>query len=141
MKILFPTMQARPYYEKNVLNKALVWGDSPIGPHASTLRNTYTCPVNRRACITSVSFSYMRVTAPGTPGVVWMGAQLSTLTGTGFIAQMSDEKINVYGSTNVNFPCEIWIAQNQALAFFTYDFSIGGTGTYRIFATIMEFDI
>ena len=140
MRLLFPSTQTRPYYDRNAFHTALIFADSPILPHSMIERSSYTCPANRRACITSVSLFFMRMTAPTTPGTVFLGADLLTYSGTGFIASLGTEKIAIYDTAALNFPTQIWMTEGMKVTLKTQDYSIGGSALYRMFVTLVEFD-
>ena len=141
MKLLFPTGQARPFYDRNASYSGITYESINIAPHPLTVDAIYTVPANKRALITTVSMYWKRLTAAGTPGLVKISAFFDWTSNTGFIAHLGTMKNAVNDLEIVNFPCEIWMSADMSLQLQSEILGVGGTSEIIVSATYIEFGL
>ncbi len=140
MRIIFPTAQTRPFYDRNATYTYLTYSQNGIAPHAFTLRATYTVPANRRALVTSVGLYFRRQTAAAPVGLVSLMAGVDLDISQQFVAMSRSVDNTVNALLDVSYPGQIWLKAGQDFHLATSDAGTGGTCAYTLVAEIIEFD-
>jgi|SRR3989304_1874924 len=139
MKLLFPTMQARPFYDRNAIYAGLAYNVTGLAPHAYTSRASYTVPANRRGLLTGIGLYWKRETAAGTPGMVRVWCVVNWGANYGAICNLASMLNAVNDKEVVNFPCQIWLETGMSFTLATEIGGVGGTNAFWLSATYVEF--
>lgn len=139
MKILFPTMQARPFYDRNATYAGLAYNVAGLAPHAYTSRASYTVPANKRALLTGIGMYWIRTAAAAPAGVVRVWGIINWIANYGTICNLATAKNAVNDIEVVNFPCQIWLETGMTLTLATDITGTGGTSSFWLTATYVEF--
>ena len=132
---------SRPdYYDRAAINQSLLYTAAGIGPHAATIRWTYTVPAGSRAFVDVISENIIRDGVAGVVGVQSLYL-LYTPSGGGTIIIYP---IHLYNNALYS---EVWshvtgfgaLLAGDAISQVTLDLSTGGTGNYNGSAKIFEF--
>jgi hypothetical protein len=139
MRILYPTSQVRPYYDRNPTQVVLQWGGNVSAPDAGTLRASYEVPSGRVA-ILEYAFGFAGYGSGGSANDwsdIWL--YLTTSVGSGQImyayAKNASGQFIMVQNANIG----IWLLGGSILDLYTSGI---GTGTFtkRLTAKLVEFD-
>ncbi len=140
MKLQFPTIQGRPFYDRNASYNGLAYNVTGLAPHAFTSRATYTVPVGKRALVTAFGFYWVRTAAAAPAGIVRVWGIINWVANYGAICNLATNLNAVNDTKEVNFPCEIWLEAGMTLQLATEITGTGGTSSFWLSATYVEFD-
>lgn len=135
-------VQTRQMYEKNPLITVLSYIAALVAPHGLTTRATYTLPVGRKALCTNVTLEAIRDVVATATALIRTG--LSIIAGNPFVpnSMVEPTATGVVGNnvrTSVGWNSYLIVA-GQTFLLVTGDASTGGSMTYRLGATVIEFD-
>lgn len=130
MPNVFPVAEiARPaYYDRQPVTYSPLYSGL-VGPHALTVRFTYTPPFYYAAFVETATSVIQRYTAAGTPGAVAAQLRFTPYFGGAtanfsLLYQMSNVPTNV---VNANVTGLGYVAYGDVIDFATQDLSVGGT--------------
>lgn len=139
------SMSARPRArDRNPLSLCEIGLVTPTSPHALTQRWAYTVPARRRAQVHHVFCRVVRVGGAAALGLAVARVQRTTAGGS--VAQILRSRIYSTVSSTVGQivgwgPGALLLNPGDTLAGATSDASTGGTVSYQLSYTAMEFDL
>lgn len=140
MNILYPAGVKREWFDRNPIVSVIAYENSPIAPHAATVRATYVCPINRRALIAITGLLIERVTVATAVGRTRVMARLSDGSTSVYVAQAIFYNIAVGSFAQLTVPQFGWLTYNQTLWLQSEDLATGGATNIQVGAQIVEFD-
>lgn len=140
MSILYPTAQTRNFYERNSITRVLYNSQQLIGPHALTVRATYTVPAGRRAVLTATHLWKVRNTAAAPIGEWRASLRLTVNAVQCTLRSLSSWDNTLLIPTNQDTPEAVFLNAGDIIDLLTFDGSTGGTCSYVVGASYVEFD-
>lgn len=141
MRVGFPGGPRLEWYDRNAQFLLTSWNTLDAGPHATTMRWSYTVPTGKKAFIESYEIFEQIVTAAGTPGTRIIQLRITPSGGSITVWVFLVLKSNNPGDTQSVFAGHSGILlAGDVLQSDTYDDSTGGTVAYIASSKITEFD-
>lgn len=128
MKVLFPTGQTRPFYDRNARYDIEYFTIAATAPHVGTIRSTLTIPTGYRMLISQVYFLSQVYTAPTTRynASVFLSAEIPGKISRPLVHFITLSTVVNY-ITIENLPVQIWLPAETILRITSVDSSTGGT--------------
>ena len=125
------------YYDRSPLAVIRTFSIT-TGPHANTIRDTYTVPAARSAFFLHSMADIIRATAATTAGEVGGGAENSSSSP--WLTKARITTLNANDSNIAASSIGVLMQAGNVLHLRTVDVSTGGTVTYQLQNTLTEFD-
>jgi len=135
VRVGFPGGPRLEWYDRNPIAKSQAYNGSGVAPHSMTVRATYTVPTGKKALIAFAEGVIVRVTAATAVG--WVEVLVQGANNEAFRLNHINNTVNSYeqGRTYVGYV----LLAGQDINLQTQDLSTGGTLSYNVFITSMEF--
>lgn len=141
MKILFPNMQGRPFYDRNAVFVGKNGLYIALAPHGGIVRHTYTTPLDKRGIIEAVFVTFMRRVAATGPGEVASTLNIFAAGVSNPILRVNFTNNTVYGSAGQYLGLSLWIPPESEITFLTQDGGTGGQVDYGFGYHLVLFDL
>jgi len=124
------------WFDRNPALQISGWGSDSVSPHGLTQRFSYTVPSGKKALITLMNVSIMRVLAGTTADIAQINIQLQAQ-----VIILLEIKSNTIGDGRyVGVGTLSLLNAGQTLTGYTFDSSTGGTIAYWMELSLTTFD-
>lgn len=140
MNILYPAGAKREWFDRNPVVSSKMYQGGAVAPHSTTQRWTYTVPAGKRVFINLLYIHMFRDGTPGTPSLASAWVAINDGVNTYECGSIKTVSGTLGYAEGLVVPGFGFLTAGQIIASNTYDNSTGGTFSYRLNMSYVEFD-